>query len=208
MGTANMQTENDEFDRRVVVDAFFRLMYEIYTHGPISLVEDKGHMDLVNSKVRLCCKKEPFLDALSAMKKQELVEELVSESPEKTFGLTEKGLLSATVMRSQSRSDALCSCKHCGAIFNEIIRALLISGALKINLGYVGHGHHPHIMGQNAVKFCCDRKPYLEAICILERYRIVERDEEFVYKLTRQGRASAQMMLITTAPPSETAWKN
>lgn len=84
---------------------------------------------------------------------------------------------------------------------------MLVCRTLQLDLGHFGHGHHPHI-SSSPIKLCCDRKPHLEAICILERYDIVERSEDFIYKLTPHGRTSARFMLSTVTASAESILRN
>ncbi len=185
-------TEQGDSLRLRAEEAYSKLMYELYTNGPIRLISDNGHVDLVNEQVRLCCMREPFLDVIDAMQKRQLVEKIGDREQARMYALTEKGFLTALVMRSRRRADDLCECANCGDAFEEILRQLRDNGELQLVLG---HNGHPHFVG-NAIQLCCDQKPFLDAICRLERYNLVFMTDDLSYRLTRRGAITAQMMLL------------
>jgi len=197
------QAENSFGDR--AREAYSRLIYELYMHGPIRLVPNDGHIDLVNSQARLCSQREPFLEVLAVMQNERLVKNVGHEENERVYALTDKGYLTAILIDYNQRSDDPCHCSKCAEAFDDVIRELLSSGSLQI---VVGHSGHPHVIGAR-VRFCCNQKPYLKAMCTLERYRVLERQEDFVYRLTDTGKISAKMMLTTGSQSGvASAWRN
>lgn len=199
-----MRHAEESFGGRAA-EAYSRLIYELYMHGPIRLVPNDQHMDLVNNQGRLCCLREPFLEVLAVMEHERLVKNVGREENERVYALTDKGFLTAILIGYNQRSDDPCHCSKCAEAFDDVIRELLSSGSLQI---VVGHSGHPHVVGAR-VRFCCNQKPYLKAMCTLERYRLVERQEDFVYRLTDTGKTSARIMLTTGSQSGEvSAWRN
>lgn len=185
--------------------AYSRLIYELYTHGPVRLVSNDGHVDLVSSEVLLCSLREPYLEALAVMQNERLIENVGRQENECVYTLTNKGVLTVIMAGHWQQGNDLCHCAKCTDAFDDVIRGLLASGSLQLVLGHEGH---PHLIGGTTL-FCCNQKPYLKVICALERYRLVERQEEFIYSLTQRGKTSVRVMLATGSKTgSENSWRN
>jgi hypothetical protein len=167
------------------------LICQLYTNGPMKLVSDKGHLDLVNEYVRLCCLKEPFLDIINAMEAEQVVEELNDGKHDRFYALTEKGFLTVVLMRYQGQANDNCQCINCISAFDELMGKLLRYGSLQL---VRSHNQHPHFVGADSLQLCCNEKPFLKAMGVLERYRLVETTNNFTYRLTSKGAITAQLI--------------
>lgn len=193
-----MPEQNDT--RLTPEQAYERLIYELYENGPFRLVEYKGHPDLINSKVRLCCAKQGFLDVIDFMQRNELIQALENEHAERIYTLTYKGYLTALLMRYRTRREKRCTCNKCAvelaAVFEGLLCELQRDGPMQLTVS--SHRRHPHFMSRNS-QLCCRQAPFLEAMCALERHNLVRMTGDFVFQLTAKGAMSA---LLLQAPNS------
>lgn len=186
-----MKQQESDFQYEKKQDAFERLLYELYTFGPIRLVDDNGHPDLVSDNSRLCCKHEPFLEIVELMQENRLVESLEVKR-ERILILTDKGHLTGMLFAQRSRIDKNCNCQRCCAAFDEFLRLLLQCRKVQLVLNEEGH---PHIIADEK-NLCCRNKPFLYVLCKLEQQRLVEISEDFLCSITDRGRKLAHMILL------------
>lgn len=189
-----MPEQNDT--RLTPEQAYERLICELYENGPFRLVENKGHPDLINSKVRLCCAREGFLNAINFMQKHELIQAIENEQEDRIYTLTYKGYLTALLMRYRGWREKRCTCNKCAgelaAAFEELLCELQ-RGPMQLTVS--SHRKHPHFMGSKS-QLCCRQAPFLEAMCNLERHNLVMMTSDFVFRLTSKGAISAQLLRL------------
>lgn len=177
-------------------EAYEQLISELYDNGPMELVGDEQHADLINGRVRLCCVTEPFLAVIRVMQKHELVQAVKKES-QRLFVLTSKGYLTALVMRYRTRRDTRCRCNKCALevaeAFEKLLLELLQNGPMELTAS--NHRDHPHFMSDNK-QLCCRQAPFLDAVSDLEKFGLVEMTHDFVYKLTERGALSARLLQV------------
>lgn len=174
-------------------EAFLRLFRELYSNGPIKVVKDKGHIDLVNDHVRLCSNKEPYLDAIEMLEEQGLIKISENGTHFRIYALTDKGVLTAALQ--QYEREYFCSCKNCSEALNDILTNLIENRFIKLIVGTNGH---PHIVGTSS-QLCSQEKPFIAAICKLERLGFVSRTDDFTYLLTRKGQLTARIMMVPSS---------
>lgn len=173
-------------------EAFQRLLYELYKCGPLRLVVENGHPDLVNQEARLCCKHDPFLEVIDLMQQRELVSTLKDGQDERVFILTDKGCLTAMMFGQHKRSQENCQCQRCNDAFVDFVRLLLKHERFQL----INEDGHPHIVFEEE-DLCCKRKPYLYVLCKLEQHECVEISESFYGRITTRGKRSAHLILQT-----------
>ncbi|GEM_PF-6564333 len=188
-------TEPENAPHAELLEAYSKLIHELFVNGPVRLVSRDGHLDIVNEQMMLCSMKGPFLHVFDVMRKQKLVEELKSVKHDRIFALTNKGYLTAVLHNCRKKSLEFCKCSSCAEAFDEVLRHLLYFGGLQM---VVGHDGHPHFLTE-CTTLCCDRKPFLEAICKLERHGLVSSSEDFKFRFTEKGQVTAQLMLMPQA---------
>ncbi len=171
--------------------AYSRLMDELSRNGPLRLLDENGHADLINEQTRLCCTREPFLDVINVMLASCLVE-MVNVGEDNFYWLTEKGHLTALLMSHRRRVHDICQCNNCDLAFQEVLCHFLQKGELQLILKDIGH---PHLVAE-AVNLCCDKKPLLYVLCQLESYQFVEMAPDFTFHLTKTGVKAARLMLV------------
>lgn len=173
-------------------DAFQRLLYELYTCGPLRLVVENGHPDLVNQEARLCCRHDPFLEVIDVMEQRELVSALKDGQDERVFILTDKGCLTAMMFSQRKRSQENCQCQRCNLAFVDFVRLLLKHERFQL----INEDGHPHILFEKD-DLCCKQKPYFYVLCKLEQQGCVEISESFYGRITDRGKRSAHLILQT-----------
>jgi hypothetical protein len=173
-------------------EAYSRLMDELSRHGPLRLLDENGHVDLINEQTRLCCTREPFLDVINVMLESRLVEMVNVDSESNFYLLTDKGQLTALLMSHRRRVHDICHCKNCAAAFEEVLGHFIQKAELQLILKDSGH---PHLVAE-AVDLCCDKKPLLYVLCQLESYHFVEMSPDLIFRLTKIGVKTARLMLV------------
>lgn len=184
--------ERNEKPALTVQDAITRLIYELHKHGPLRLVNDKGHADLVGRRTRFCCFEEPFLEAMDMLEKKSLVREFRNEADQSLFTLTDKGFLLAYLLKTRATADRRCYCQECTSNFECILSEMNDCGPLKLTTK--DDCEFPHLESSD-FEFCLEDESVLQAIARLERDGLVHMNEDFSFHLTKKGILSTQLML-------------
>lgn len=199
------QVSNSDADQRenflLAGDSYHRVMSELYENGPFKLVTTNGHPDLINRRVRLCCITEPYLDVINALQLNDLITASTNASEEAIFALTSKGVLTAMLLHHKRTRLTRCACSRCSLQLTEAIEELLVrlqqntSMQLVVNV----HSNHPHLRGESS-QLCCAQAPFLDAVCDLERRKLLTINQDFVICLSPRGVLSA---LVLRSPKSK-----
>lgn len=172
--------------------AFQRLLYELYTCGPLRLVVENGHPDLINQEARLCCRHDPFLEVIDLMQQRKLVSALADGQDERVFILTDKGCLTAMMLGQRNCLKENCQCQKCNDAFTDFLRLLIQHEKFQL----INEDGHPHVTLEKE-DLCCKKKPYLYVMCKLEQYGCVEISESFHGRITERGKRTAHLLLQT-----------
>jgi len=184
--------ERNEKPSLTVQDAVTRLIYEMHKYGPLRLIEDNGHPDLVGRRTSLCCSTEPFLEALDLLEKKFLVIVFRNEADQPLFSLTDKGYLLAYLLKTRATADRRCYCQECKSNFERILSEMNDCGPLKLITK--DDCEFPHLESSD-FQFCLEDESVLQAITRLERDGLVRMNEDFSFHLTKKGTLSTQLML-------------
>lgn len=176
-------------------EAFFELIHELYTHGPLRLIYENEHPELVGRRTRLCCVSHPFLSALKEMTRQELVKEVKNESRQSMFTLTDRGLLMAYFLRARWKAEKnRCFCEDCTTHFERLLSEMKTVGALQ--LVTKDNCEFPHLQSSK-LRICLEDESILDAIAKLENAGLVKLTEDLAFQLTKEGHLTTHLMLST-----------
>jgi hypothetical protein len=177
-----------------VQQATSRLLFEMYKYGPLRLDKKEGHTDLVGRQNTLCCQADPYLQAIEALEKNELVKVSKNSADSSLFSLTDKGYLVSFLLRSRSRSNFDCECNDCEEGLDKILWEIKNSGGLKLITN--DDCEFPHLESKNS-QMCLEEDSLLDAVLRLERMGIVRLDDDMSFKFTKKGQYSAQFTLLS-----------
>lgn len=179
-----------------VQQATSRLLFELYKYGPLRLVKEAGHTDLIGRQSKLCCLSDPYMEAISGMQRNELIRESRNSADDPLFSLTDRGYLVAFLVRSRSTTNYDCECSDCEDGIDKVLSEMRNSGGLKLIT--TDDCEFPHLDGGQA-HMCLEDDSFLDAILRLERLGLVKLQEDMSFKLTKKGLFSAHFTLSTSS---------
>lgn len=175
-----------------VQQATSRLFFELYKYGPLRVVQENDHTDLVGTQSRLCCVSDPYLEAINAMERNELVRESRNDANDSLFTLTDKGHLVAYLIKQRPRANDPCDCNDCEDSLDKVLWELRHSRHLKLLTN--DNCEFPHLESQQ-MQMCLEDNSLLDALLKLERMGLVRLQEDLCFHLTKKGESSVQCTL-------------
>ena len=175
-----------------VQQATSRLFFEMYKYGPLRVVKENDHTDLVGRQSRLCCVSDPYLEAIDKMERSELVRETKNDANDSLFTLTDKGHLVAYLIKQRPRANDPCDCNDCEDSLDKVLWELKYARKLKLLTS--DECEYPHLESDQ-MQMCLEDDSLLDALLRLERMGLVKLQEDLTFHLTTKGERSAEFTL-------------
>ena len=152
-----------------------------------------GHSHLIIGKSRYCSVREPFLDAIAMLERQNTL--YVSSGPGEAllYKLSPKGLLA--VRADLQCEDSTRIAKAFSVLIETIHRASSISLVIEQN-------GHPHLVTASS-SLCCLSEPFLHALVQLEHRKLVQVNSKYEFRLSSKGVLSVQGLIQTVGGESK-----